>query len=242
MQISKPSIIPPWQPFDRRLTPERYRWLKLLTDGDQKAIQTELLRCQRDRWYWLQQWVLTENAHSASSTTFEPFPDDPHLYYVTQVWGRELWTAWPKSRQITMTWLIMALYLHDFLFFPSRLNFIQSQKEEDADAVLERGYIMYQKLPAFMRNWQPLVYGKKTHCNMKGARNRSQLIAVPAGPDQIRGRTATGLMSDETVFQDLVEKMLTAALPALGKRGRLTMLSSAGPSVFQQLVFDEFNL
>ena len=242
MQMQKPYTIQPWQPFDRTMTPERYLWLKALKDGNEKVIQAELLRCQRDRWYWLQQWVLTENAHSVNSTTFEPFPDDPHLYYVTRIWERERKTAWPKSRQITMTWLIMALYLHDFLFFPSRLNFIQSKKEEDSDAVLERGYLMYQKLPVFMRNWQPLVYGKKTHCHMRGSRNRSHLWAVPEGPDQIRGNTATGLMSDETVFQDAVERMLTAADPALGKAGRLTMLSSAGPSVFQQLCFDQFNV
>lgn len=187
-------------------------------------------------------WVLTENPHStsANSTTFERFPDDPHLFFATRIWERERITAWPKSRQIMMTWLISSLYLHDCLFFPSRLNFIQSQKEEDSDAVLERVFLMYQKLPVFMRNWQPLVYGKKTFCSIKFARNRSIFRAIPAGPDHIRGYTITGLFIDEAVYHDDVEKTLTAADPALGSKGRLTMISSAGPSLFHQIVMDQF--
>ncbi len=242
MSNSNPCKIPSWQAYAATPTREKLLWLKALQDGDKKAIQVELLLCQRDRWRWLQNWVLTENAHFKSSSPFEPFPDKPHLYYVTKIWERELYTCWPKSRQITMTWLICALYLHDALFFPSRLNFIQSKKEKDSDEVLERCFLIYSKLPLFMRNWQPLVAGKKTFCHMKFSRNRSALWAIPEGAEHLRSYTATGLMSDETVYQDDVEKMLAAAGPSLGKTGRMTMLSSAGPSAFELIAFDKFKV
>lgn len=180
-------------------------------------------------------WVLTENAHFKSSSPFEPFPDEEALYYVVRIWERELRTCWPKSRQITMTWTIIALYLHDTMFGSSRLNFIQSKKEKDSDEVLERGWAIYQKLPEFMRNWQP---AKHTYCQMKFSRNRSRLWAIPEGPEHLRSYTGTGLMSDETVYQDGVQEMITAAGPSLGQRGRLTLLSSAGPSAFEGVGFD----
>lgn len=137
-----------------------------------------------------------------------------------------------------MTWLFSSLYLHDAMFNASRLNFVQSKKEDDSDEVLERSYLVWQKLPLFMQNWQPV---KRTHCLMSFKRNRSRLWAIPEGPEHLRSYTATGLLSDETVYQDDVEKMITAADPSLGKRGRLTMISSAGPSAFQLIVFDQFN-
>lgn len=139
---------------------------------------------------------------------------------------------------MTVTWLFIALYLHNAMWNPSRLIFVQSKKEEDADEVLERGYAIYQKLPVFMRNWQPLYMGKKTFAEIKFSRNRSRLLAVPEGPDHIRGFTATDIFSDETAFQDDVEKMTAAALPALGTHGRLTMISSAAPCFMELLAFD----
>lgn len=183
-------------------------------------------------------WVLTENAHFKSSTPFEPFPNEEALYYVTRIWQVEPKTAWPKSRQVMMTWLFCCLYLHDFEFNPSRLNFVQSKKEDDSDEVLERAWLVYQKQPLFIRNWQPV---KRTHCLMRAERNRSRLWAIPEGAEHLRSYTGTGLLSDETVYQDDVEKMLTAAGPALGDKGKLTMISSAGPSAFEQIVFDKFN-
>lgn len=141
-----------------------------------------------------------------------------------------------------MTWLMVALYLHDALFNSSRLTFIQSKKEEDADEALERAATIYSRQPLFVRNWQPLSGGKKTYCHMRFQRNRSHLFAIPEGPEHARSFTPTGYLSDETVFQDNVEKTISAAIPGLGHRGRLTMISSAGPSVMELLAFDRFNV
>ncbi len=183
-------------------------------------------------------WVLTENPASEAANPFERFPDKQHLYNLTRIWEREKRLIVPKSRQMTVTWLFIALYLHNAMWNPSRLIFVQSKKEQDADEVLERGFAIYQKLPLFMRNWQPLSSGKKTFCEMKFTRNRSRILAIPEGPDHLRGFTATDIFSDETAFQDDVERMTAAALPALGLHGRLTMVSSAAPSFLELLCFD----
>lgn len=234
--------IPSWQASEAKPTPARLTLLKAIADGDQKAIHLELVKCARDPWYWLLNWVLTENAHSTSLSPFERFPDKAHLYYITRLWQVERLLIVPKSRQVMMTWLMVALYLHDAMFNSSRLTFVQSKKEEDADTALERAFTIYRYLPLFMRNWQPLTGGKKTFCHMRFSRNRSHLFAIPEGPDHARGETPTGFLSDETVFQDNVEKTLSGVMPGLGSKGRLTMISSVGPSVFQMLTFDSFKV
>lgn len=139
---------------------------------------------------------------------------------------------------MTVTWLYVSLFLWDALFFPSRFTFIQSKKEEDSDEALERAFTIYKNLPKFIKDWQPLVGGKKTYCHMRFIRNHSRLWAIPEGPEHLRSYTPTGLFSDETVYQDDVEKMVASASPALGEKGRLTMVSSAGPSYFEALAFD----
>jgi hypothetical protein len=181
-------------------------------------------------------WALTENVHSKTRSPFEQFPDDPHLYYLTQYWLRERYLLIPKSRQMTVTWLLCALYLWDALFHSSRLTFFQSKKEEDADETLERAFAIYQHLPKFMQHWQP---AKKTFCHLRFSRNRSHIWAIPQGAGHARQYTASGYLADEMAFQEEMDQVLAAVSPTLGTKGRFTGVSSAAPSVFELLVFDK---
>jgi hypothetical protein len=144
----------------------------------------------------------------------------------------------PKSRQVTATWTIGALCLWEALFFPSRLTFIQSKKEADSNEILERIYTMYNKLPRFIRDFQPLIGGSKTYCKMRFKYNRSQLIAIPEGPDHVRGFTTTGIFVDEIAFHADVELLLAAIGPSLGKTGWFAGVSSAAPGYFELMIKD----
>lgn len=142
----------------------------------------------------------------------------------------------PKSRQMTVTWLISALYLWEAMFFPSRLTFFQSKKEEDSDANLERVFTMYQRLPEFMQIWNPAV---KTYCHLKFKRSRSHLWAIPQGANHARQYTVSGYFADEAAFLEEMDTVLAAVGPTLGEKGKFTMVSSAAPSYFEMLVFDK---
>lgn len=137
---------------------------------------------------------------------------------------------------MTVTWLFSALYLWDAMFHPSRLTFFQNKKEEDADANIKRAAVMHSRLPEWMRDWQPV---KQTFCNLYLPRSRSEIKGVPAGAHHVRGFTATGVFEDEMAFTEECDEVLAAIKPALGKTGRFTGVSSASPSYFKQLVFDE---
>lgn len=136
---------------------------------------------------------------------------------------------------MTATWLFVALYLHHSLFWPSRYTIFQCKIEGDADANLRRARTIHERLPVWQREWQPMVY---TYCNASFPRSRSEILAVPAGAKHYRQRTLTGSFVDEAVFTEEMDEVLAAAKPALGKVGKFTAISSAGPSYFADLVFD----
>lgn len=182
---------------------------------------------------------MTEDTHNRSKP-FQPFPDSPHLYYLTQAWIHSPRLLIPKSRQMSVTWLFCALYLWEAIHFPSRLTFFVSKKEESAHDNLERVKLIYDKLPKFYRSYCPGVNkggDPLTYCRFQ-LENRSKLIGVPAGPEQLRQYTASGIFSDEAAFQEQLKDSIAAALPTLGHDGRITMVSSAAPSHFGDLVFD----
>ena len=137
---------------------------------------------------------------------------------------------------MTCTWLFAGLYLWDSMFHPSRATIFQCKIEEDADANLRRLITMHERLPPWMREWQPI---EPTYCNALFPRSRSSILAVPAGSKHYRQRTLTGAWVDEAAFTEEMDEVMAAAKPALGKIGRFTAISSASPSYFKQLVFDE---
>jgi hypothetical protein len=142
----------------------------------------------------------------------------------------------PKSRQMTITWLFCALYLWESMFYPSRLTFFQSKKEEDAKANIKRTTTMYQRFPEWMKNWQPL---KLTEITMNFPRSRSEIRGIPQGADHVRGFTSTGIFVDEACFVEELDQTLAAAKPSLGKLGKFTAVSSASPSIFKSMCYDE---
>lgn len=79
---------------------------------------------------------------------------------------------------------------------------------------------------------------KYIYCSAEFPRSRSKIRAVPAGDKHFRQNTLTGALVDEAVFTEGLDEVLAGAKSALGKVGRFTALSSAGPSYFGDLVFD----
>jgi len=122
------------------------------------------------------------------------------------------------------------------MFFPSRLTFIQNKREEDSKSNIKRVVTMYERLPNWMKEWQPV---KLTELTISFPRSRSEIRGIPAGPQHTRGSTVTWMISDEMAYTEQMDEVLAAVKPALGKNGRFLGISSATPSYFKQLVFDE---
>jgi len=140
----------------------------------------------------------------------------------------------PKSRQMMITWLIIALYLWDVQFHEGRHVFVQSKKEEDANSLIERAKFIYDHEPAFLKRHEM----NSVYCVLEFPAINSRMKGIPEGPDQIRMYTASGIFMDEMAFQDSAEKAFQAAKPTIDGGGRFTGVSSANPSFFQTLVED----
>lgn len=191
--------------------------------------------CKADVWRFLTHWLQTEDTQNKEAP-FQPFPNKQHLFVVTRVWEKERFLLIPKSRQLTLTWWACAVYLWESMFYSSRLTFFQNKKETDADANLSRVEVMYLRLPDWMKQWQPM---RRTYCSLYFPRSRSEIKAIPQGADHVRGFTVSGMFLDEMAFMDETDQVLAAVKPALGKTGKFTGVSSANPSYFEKLCFDQ---
>src|ERR1700730_5452376 len=122
----------------------------------------------------------------------------------------------------------------------NRLHFIQSKKEEDSDALLQRCYFIYEHQEAWLKAMYPAVY---TYCHLDfyrvGDKDRklplNRMWAIPQGGDVLRQHTASGVFIDEAAFQPDLEKSIRAAQPMLKGGGRIDCVSSAEPAYFQLL-------
>jgi hypothetical protein len=187
--------------------------------------------------------VFTQDEHDPSIAA-KPFPDKEYIRAMVDFWLAYKMNLWPKSRQMLASWTFCAMYLHDTQFKSAaggkRLNFIQSKKEEDSDALLRRCYFIYEHQEPWLKAMYPAEY---SYCHLRFYRPDDrerrlavgELWAIPQGGNVLRQHTASGLFIDEAAFQPDLEASIRAAQPMLKGGGRIDCVSSAEPGYFQEL-------
>src|ERR1700730_6622666 len=106
--------------------------------------------------------VFTHDEHDPSVAA-KPFPDKEYIRYMVKFWLSTKRILWEKSRQMMASWTFCALCLHDAQFGTNGLHFIQSKKEEDSDALLQRCYFIYEHQEGWLKAMYPAVY---TYCHL----------------------------------------------------------------------------
>lgn len=146
----------------------------------------------------------------------------------------------PKSRRLMLTWTKTAHMVWQAMFTPAYHGFIQSNKEKDADfLVQEMARFIWEHLPVWMR-WvamrgEPTAHSKWLELNLP---NGSKIWGVPQGPDVFRQYTPSEVFVDEAAKQPEFEKAVTAIMPFAEKNTRLYFVSSAR-SDYQNAYFGE---
>ena len=201
-----------------------------------KLQAVEVEKCKRDPWYWLENYAWTKDEHD-SKRPFKRFPCKDYLKRITEVWQRERLLLIPKSRQMMISWLLVALYLHDAQFHPGRLIVYQSKKGEDATALIRRSLVIFDRQPSWMK--QENRFREHPHGKLTFPAIESSIVGLPQGAEQLRSYTLSGLLVDEAAYQPLMQEAWTAAKPTIDAGDcRVTMVSSANPSFFEMLVSD----
>lgn len=168
-------------------------------------------------------------------TLFDYMPPIIRAYEGTQFFALE------KSRDMTATWLIVALSTWDVLFHNGRQHIFQSQDAGKTLELVERAFTIYQNHPNFLK----LAMGEVI-CNKGGSkggemyveRTKSEILGFPQGPDQIRQFHPSLVFQDEAAFQPLAGEAFAAIKPAIQMGGKFVAISSANRSYFELICKD----
>jgi hypothetical protein len=136
------------------------------------------------------------------------------------------------------TWVMTWNHLWLAMFHEGAAVYVQSETEKKSDAIVDKAKFIYDHIPQGELLLPKLKGGRKTYCAMEWPGLYSMLLGVAQGPNQMRGPTATALFLDECAFWEQARASITAAKPTIEGGGRLTLVSSANPSFFKDVVFD----
>ncbi|HHT9145259.1 MAG TPA: hypothetical protein ACFYD4_06190 [Candidatus Wunengus sp. YC61] len=144
-----------------------------------------------------------------------------------------------KSRQMMITWFMVAAHLWDAMFHQGRRIAFQSKKEADANNLIDRAKFIYNHLPDFLKQGDcradPFAY-----CKLQFSHLNSIIQGIPQGPEQLRQYTNSRVFMDEAAFQEQAEEAFIAMKPTIVGGGSVTMVSSSNfKNFFYRLAKDK---
>jgi hypothetical protein len=200
--------------------------------SDVNAQRIEYQRCCVEPWYWLVNYVFTKRKdENVESTEVERFPADEYLRYTFHMCFTEKHLAVDKSRQMRMTWLMMACGLYWAQFHSNEEVICQTKKEDIADSELvKRALFMFENQPIWMRQ------SFTSSFNKLGFQNGSVIRGIPSGGDQIRSYNPTRYFGDECGFlEGEFDECKSAALACCKD---VKLFSSAQAGEWEQFIND----
>lgn len=194
-------------------------------------------RAQDDFGYFLK-WVKTiDEAEDNPRLRIKRFPADiPYIKYLSREMVDEplLWV--PKSRRLMLTWINAAFMVWNALQ-PGYHGFVQTRNEAQAAWLIkDRCWFIWEYLPTWLK--YAVMKGTDaahSYCKLQ-LPNGSKIWGVPQGPDQFRGYTATGVFIDEAAAHERLKDSLAAILPLREKGCRISIVSSAQPGYFAEVI------
>jgi hypothetical protein len=141
----------------------------------------------------------------------------------------------PKARRMRLSWLFVALHVWLLIQRPSAKIYIVSSKEDKSAELLERAHGILMRLAPGdggglqleVKQSPPTIYVKDHDATM---------IGVAEGAHQLRQMTATAIMADEIGTWMSPRDTFAAMRPTIDGGGRLTLISSAYPGFWAELV------
>lgn len=188
--------------------------------------------------FFLEKFVYTHDEHDSIHPT-KKFPPLDYLMDLAKLFVIEDKVLVEKSRQMMVSWIACSFALWLAMFHEGKRVFIQSKKEADANALLDRCKFIYRELPEVMRIQYP-ANKPMPYCKMQWGKQNSIIQAIPQGADVLRQYTSSLIISDEMAFQEKAEEAYIAARPTLIGGGKFIGISSPNyKEFFYQMVGDK---
>lgn len=130
-----------------------------------------------------------------------------------------------KARQLGISWICCWYALWLCLFHPGKVVLLFSRGQDEANEMLRRVRVLYERLPDWMRQAGPTLLKQNTE-EMAWA-NESRIQSLPASPGSGRSFTASLAIMDEAAFMQWASELYTAMKPTIDGGGQLIVLSTA---------------
>lgn len=176
----------------------------------------EIKRARDDLFFYLDTMVYTQDEHD-SENPIKPLPmEKEYLRDVVTLFLNEPLLLIEKSRQMLITWVMVACHLWDAQFHEGRRIFFQSKKEKDANALVDRAKLIYNHYPEPYKTVIHQLYpANQSYLKLEFPKHTSIIEGTPQGGDQLRMYTASRIFSDEMAFQERAEEAFIAAKPTI---------------------------
>lgn len=130
-----------------------------------------------------------------------------------------------KARQLGVSWLVCAYVLWVSLFKKNQLCLFFSRGQSDANELLRRVKVLYERLPSNIRGAlpKPISWGVESLEFSNGSRVKS----FPSSPSSGRTYTGSVVVVDECAFLQWDRELFNALKPTIDAHGQLIVLSTA---------------
>lgn len=208
---------------------------------DQDAMLARLKLVRSDPWEFLH--IVNTLDPIDRKNPIKKFPVHlDYLKFYTRVWQHKRKNLTWKSRRMKLSWINIALFLWEAMFYKGTHHAFVSKKEEDSNELVGRAAFIAEHLDHSVLPKQLFPRFEFTFNKLKFLDDmNSQILGFPSGADQLRQFTFSGILGDEMAFWDNAEKMYAAAFPTLEGGGRFTGISTPAPGFYEDLVFDRLD-
>jgi hypothetical protein len=209
----------------------------------QQAIREKTVdeMCRRDPLHWLAHHTRMRDDHYRDKGT-EPYarwPNKPFFPWLFGLFRSERRLFIPKSREMGLSWAVMADSVHLCQWHENTHVIIQSEKEtKSIDLVVGRGIpgygrVIWEQQDECSKILHPLTKPiDEMPGNLLTWQNGSLIRGVPAGADQIRQYHPARFIMDEAAFLTEAAASYNAAEAVASQ---IIVVSSAAPSWFGQI-------
>lgn len=130
-----------------------------------------------------------------------------------------------KSRQLGVSWICCWYVLWLCFWQAGKLALLLSRGQDEANEMLRRVRVLYERLPEWIRQAGPAVV--KLNMEEIAWSNGSRVQSLPASPGSGRSYTASVAIMDEAAFMAYASEVYTAMKPTIDAGGQLVILSTA---------------
>lgn len=218
------------------------RWRRLREEREHQELDN---RFGAHPWAWCTHQsegtqTFDEHWKEKGTSPYAAFPDKPYLKWLMEQVQKHRRLFVPKSREMIVSWLVIAYAVWMCKWFERTRALVQAQKEEKViDLICGRGNAgyartLYEQQPPWLQARHPLTKAiEDMPGNLLTWANGSTLQGVPKGADQVRQYHPTVAIFDEAAHLDEFQESYGAADPVCSQ---IIAVSSATPSWFGDVV------